>query len=103
MSNMVVRTNINSLNAHRNMRNTGVQQRQSANRLSSGYRINSAADDAAGLAISESMRAQIRGFDRATINAHEGINLVTVADGVLHEVHDMIVCLSQAAHHRFYP
>ena len=63
MSNMVVRTNIKSLNAHRNMKNTGLEQRRAANRLASGFRINSAADDAVGLAISETMRAQIRGLD----------------------------------------
>ena len=90
MSNMVVRTNINSLNAHRNMKNTGLEQRRAASRLSSGFRINSAADDAAGLAISETMRAQIRGLDRASMNAQEGINLTSVADGALNEIHNML-------------
>ena len=90
MSNMVVRTNINSLNAHRNMKNTGAQQRQASNRLSSGYRINSAADDAAGLAISETMRAQIRGLDQANRNTLDGIGLIQTAEGGMHEIGAMI-------------
>ena len=90
MSNMVVRTNINSLNAHRNMKNTGVQQRQASNRLSSGFRINSAADDAAGLAISETMRAQIRGLDQANRNTLDGISLIQTAEGGMQEIGAMI-------------
>ncbi|MCL2047476.1 MAG: hypothetical protein FWG87_02000 [Defluviitaleaceae bacterium] len=91
MSNMVVRTNVFALNAHRNLTNTGLQQRQSSQRLSSGYRINSAADDAAGLAISESMRAQIRGLDQASINAQDGVGLIQTAEGAMSTISDMVI------------
>ena len=90
MSNMVVRTNIFSLNAHRNMKNVGLEQRRSSNRLASGYRINTAADDAAGLAISETMRAQIRGIDQASRNTQDGISMIQTAEGGLAEVVNMI-------------
>ena len=90
MSNMVVRTNVNSLNAHRNMKNTGLEQRRAASRLSSGFRINSAADDAAGLAISETMRAQIRGLDQANRNTLDGIALIQTAEGGMQEIGAMI-------------
>ena len=86
MSNMVVRTNIYSLNAHRNMKNVGLEQRRAANRLSSGFRINSAADDAAGLAISENMRAQIRGLDQASRNAQDGQAMLLTTEGGLEEI-----------------
>ena len=69
---MTVRTNIVALNAHRNMKNNGLGARQATNRLSSGLRINSAA----GLAISETMRAQIRGLDQAYRNTKDGIALI---------------------------
>lgn len=91
MSNMVVRTNIHSLNAHRNMKNVGLQQNRAINRLSSGFRINSAADDAAGLAISESMRAQIRGLDQASRNAQDGQALVMTAEGGMSEITNMLI------------
>jgi flagellin len=91
MSNMVVRTNVFALNAHRNLTNVGLQQRQAAQRLSSGYRINSAADDAAGLAISESMRAQIRGLDQASINAQDGVGLIQTAEGAMQTVSEMVI------------
>jgi len=66
-------------------------QRQAASRLSSGYRVNSAADDAAGLAISESMRAQIRGLDQASINTQDGVGLIQTAEGAMATVSDMII------------
>ncbi|MCL2223412.1 MAG: hypothetical protein FWB96_00420 [Defluviitaleaceae bacterium] len=91
MSNMVVRTNVFALNAHRNLTNTGLQQRQSAQRLSSGFRVNSAADDAAGLAISEAMRAQIRGLDQASINAQDGVGLIQTAEGAMATISDMVI------------
>jgi len=97
MSNMVVRTNIFSLNAHRNLKNVGLQQRTAAKRLASGYRINSAADDAAGLAISETMRAQIRGLDRASHNVQDAIALIQTADGGLAEVSNMIQRIRELA------
>ncbi|MCL2215919.1 MAG: flagellin [Defluviitaleaceae bacterium] len=88
MSNMVVRTNIFSLNAHRNMKNVGLEQKRAANRLSSGYRINSAADDAAGLSISENMRAQIRSLDQGSRNAQDAQAMMLTAEGGLESISD---------------
>jgi len=90
MSNMVVRTNVFALNAHRNMKNVGLEQGRASNRLSSGYRINSAADDAAGLAISETMRAQIRGLDQASRNAQDGQSMLLTTEGGLDEITNML-------------
>ncbi len=90
MSNMVVNTNVLSLNAHRSMKRVGTKQDRSSAKLSSGERINTSADDAAGLAISEKMRAQIRGINRGTQNTQDGINLSNVADGGLQEVSNML-------------
>ena len=90
MANMVVRTNIFALNAHRNMKNVGLEQQRASNRLASGFRINSAADDAAGLAISESMRAQIRGLDQASRNAQDGQALINTAEGGMQEIQNMM-------------
>ncbi|MCL2578060.1 MAG: hypothetical protein FWE27_08425 [Defluviitaleaceae bacterium] len=91
MSNMVVRTNVFSINAHRNLKNVGLSQQKAAERLSSGFRVNSAADDAAGLAISESMRAQIRGLDKASINAQDAVGLIQTAEGAMSTVSDMVI------------
>jgi len=91
MSNMVVRTNVFALNAHRNLTNVGLAQRQSAQRLSSGYRINSAADDSAGLAISETMRAQIRGLDQASVNTQDGVGLIQTAEGAMATISEMVI------------
>ena len=90
MSNMVVRTNVFALNAHRNMKNVGLEQGRASNRLASGYRINSAADDAAGLAISETMRAQIRGLDQASRNAQDGQAMLLTTEGGLEEISNML-------------
>jgi len=90
MSNMVVRTNTFALNAHRNMKNVGMDQSRASNRLSSGFRINSAADDAAGLAISENMRAQIRGLDQASRNAQDGQAMLLTTEGGLEEIGNML-------------
>ncbi len=90
MSNMVVNTNVLSLNAHRSMKRVGADQAKSSAKLSSGERINQAADDAAGLAISEKMRAQIRGLDQASRNSQDAISLVQTADGGLQEVQNMV-------------
>ena len=90
MANMVVRTNVFELNAHRNMKNVGAEQQRSSNRLASGFRINSAADDAAGLAISETMRAQIRGLDQASRNAQDGQALINTAEGGMQEIQNMM-------------
>lgn len=89
MSNTVVNTNVMALNAHRSMKNVGFNQSKAATRLASGLRVNTAADDAAGLAISERMRAQIRGLDQASKNAQDGISLVQVAEGALIEITNM--------------
>ena len=90
-ANTVVRTNVLSLNSHRNLGMVARQQAQASSRLSSGFRINSAADDAAGLAISEKMRAQIRGLDQASRNAQDGISFLQVAEGALNTINEMIV------------
>ena len=95
---MVVQTNIKSLNAHRHMKNTGLEQRRAANRLAnrlaSGFRINTAADNAAGLAISETMRAQIRGLDQGFRNTNDGIALIQTAEGGIAEINAMIKACS---------
>ena len=89
MSNTIVNTNVSALNAHRQILSVGGRQNRSAERLSSGMRINRAADDAAGLAISEGMRNQIRGLDQSVRNSQDGISLVQTAEGALEEVHRM--------------
>ncbi len=90
MSNMVVNTNTLALNSHRSMKRVGNDQAKSSAKLSSGERINTAADDAADLAISEKMRSQIRGLDQASRNSQDAISLVQTADGGLPEVHNMV-------------
>jgi len=87
---MVVRTNVLALNSHRNLGLVGNQQARASARLSSGFRINSAADDAAGLAISEGMRAQIRGMNQASRNAQDGISLIQTAEGFMQTVTEMV-------------
>ena len=86
MSNTIVNTNVSALNSHRAIQSVSGRQARSSERLSSGMRINRAADDAAGLAISEKMRNQIRGLDQATRNSQDGISLVQTAEGALEEV-----------------
>ncbi len=90
MSNMVVNTNVLALNSHRAMKGVGNAQAKASQRLSSGLKINSAADDAAGLAISEKMRAQIRGLDMASKNAQDSISLVQTAEGGMQEIDNML-------------
>jgi flagellin len=82
--------NVEAFNAYRNLNNTSTQISKSMARLSSGYRINSAADDAAGLGISEAMRSQIRGLAQAQRNTQDGISMVQTAEGNLDEVHSML-------------
>jgi len=91
MSNMVVRTNTLALNSHRNLGMVGNQQARSSARLSSGFRINSAADDAAGLGISENMRSQIRGLDQASRNSQDAISLIQTAEGGLNTINEMVI------------
>ena len=87
---MVVQHNLQAMNASRQLNITANAQSKSTEKLSSGYRINRAADDAAGLSISEKMRRQIRGLDRASTNAQDGISAVQTAEGALNEVHSML-------------
>ncbi|MCR4787099.1 MAG: flagellar hook protein, partial [Lachnospiraceae bacterium] len=87
---MVIQHNLQALNSYRMMGITNSSQAKSTEKLSSGYKINRAADDAAGLAISEKMRRQIRGLTQASLNCQDGISLVQIADGALNEVHDML-------------
>jgi flagellin len=82
--------NVEAFNAYRNLNSTSTQISKSMARLSSGYRINSASDDAAGLGISESMRSQIRGLSQAQRNTQDGISMVQTAEGNLDEVHSML-------------
>ena len=86
----VINTNVASLNAQRALSSTQSAQRTAMERLSSGLRINSAKDDAAGLAVSNSMTAQIRGLNQAVRNTNDGISMVQVAEGALVEVTDML-------------
>jgi flagellin len=85
-----VYNNVDAMNAHRLLSNTKAQLSKSMERLSSGLRINRAADDAAGLAVSEGMRSQIRGMNVASRNAQDGVSMVQVADGALSNVGDML-------------
>src|ERR1700755_3030302 len=85
-----INTNIEAFNAHRQLAMTSDRVSKSMERLSSGYRINRAADDAAGLAISEKLRGQIRGLSQAQRNAQDGVSLVQTAEGSLNEVHSML-------------
>ena len=87
---MRIQHNIMSLNAHRQLGNNNNAVSKSLEKLSSGFKINRAGDDAAGLAISEKMRAQITGLTRAQANAQDGISLVQTAEGALTEVHSML-------------
>ena len=92
-----VNTNVASINAQRNLVNTTVQLNRSLERLSSGLRINRAADDAAGLAISERFRADIRGLAQAQRNANDGVSLLQVAEGALNETSGILVRLRELA------
>lgn len=85
-----VQTNMLALNANRQLGLTTRKNAKNTERLSSGYRINRAADDAAGLSISEKMRRQIRGLSQAALNAQDGVSMVQIGEGALNEVHDML-------------
>ena len=87
---MVVQHNLTAMNSNRMLGVTSKTQAKSTEKLSSGYKINRAADDAAGLSISEKMRRQIRGLTQASLNAQDGISCVQTAEGALNEVHDML-------------
>ena len=92
---MVVQHNLRAMNSNRMLGLTNATQSKSTEKLSSGYKINRAADDAAGLSISEKMRRQIRGLSQASLNAQEGISMVQAAEGALTEVHDMLQRMSE--------
>ena len=94
---MVVQHNLTAMNSNRMLGVTTSQQAKSTEKLSSGYKINRAADDAAGLAISEKMRKQIRGLTQASANAQDGISTVQTAEGALTEVHDMLQRMNELA------
>ena len=87
---MIINHNMNAMNAHRNMGMNTNQAGKSMEKLSSGLRINRAGDDAAGLAISEKMRGQIRGLDQASRNSQDGISLIQTAEGALNETHSIL-------------
>lgn len=87
---MIIQHNMLAMNANRMYNSTVDKQKKSTEKLSSGYKINRSADDAAGLAISEKMRRQIRGLTQASQNAEDGISLVQIADAAMAEVHDML-------------
>ena len=94
---MVVQHNMQAMNANRMLNITTGAQSKSTEKLSSGYRINRAADDAAGLTISEKMRKQIRGLDQASTNAQDGVSAVQTAEGALTEVHSMLQRMNELA------
>ncbi|MCM1063057.1 MAG: flagellar hook protein [Eubacterium sp.] len=94
---MVVQHNLTAMNSNRMLGLTTKSQAKSTERLSSGYKINRAADDAAGLAISEKMRKQVRGLTQASTNAQDGISAVQTAEGALTEVHDMLQRMNELA------
>ena len=90
-----ISTNVASINAQGNMRRTSMATEKSMARMSSGFRINQAADDAAGLAISENLRGQIRGMKQASRNSEDGVSLVQVAEGGLNEMSNMLIRLRE--------
>lgn len=94
---MVIQHNLQAANASRVLQNTATKQSKSTEKLSSGYRVNRAADDAAGLSISEKMRHQIRGLKKASENAQNGVSLIQVAEGALGEVHAMLHRMNELA------
>ena len=94
---MIINHNLNSMNAHRNMSFNTAQTGKAMEKLSSGLRINRAGDDAAGLAISEKMRGQIRGLDMASKNAQDGISMIQTAEGALNETHSILQRMRELA------
>ena len=94
---MVVQHNMQAMNANRQLGVTTSAQSKSTEKLSSGYRINRAGDDAAGLKISEKMRSQIRGLDKASSNAQDGVSLIQTAEGALNETHSILQRMNELA------
>src|SRR5438094_604250 len=87
---MRINTNVEAFNAQRNLANTATQYAKSVEKLSSGLRINRAGDDAAGLSISEKLRAQTKGLGQAQRNAQDGISMIQTAEGALNETHSIL-------------
>ncbi len=94
---MVVQHNLTAMNANRQLGITTSSQAKSSEKLSSGYRINRAGDDAAGLTISEKMRSQVRGLNKASANAQDGVSLIQVAEGALGETHSILQRMNELA------
>ena len=94
---MRINNNVMAMNTHRNLGTSTMAGAKSTERLSSGMRINRAGDDAAGLAISEKMRGQIRGLNQASRNAQDGISMIQTAEGALNEVHDILQRMRELA------
>ena len=94
---MIINHNMNAMNAHRQMGINTVQSGKAMEKLSSGLRINRAGDDAAGLAISEKMRGQIRGLDQAARNSQDGISMIQTAEGALNETHSILQRMRELA------
>ena len=94
---MVVQHNLTAMNSNRQLGVTTSAQAKSAEKLSSGYRINRAGDDAAGLKISEKMRSQVRGLNRASTNAQDGVSLIQTAEGALNEAHSILQRMNELA------
>ena len=94
---MVVQHNLTAMNANRQLGITTGQQAKSSEKLSSGYKVNRAADDAAGLTISEKMRSQVRGLNKASDNAQDGISAIQVAEGALNETHSILQRMNELA------
>ena len=94
---MVVQHNLSSMNTNRQLGTVTEAMSKSTEKLSSGYKINRAADDAAGLSISEKLRSQIRGLDKAASNSQDGISLIQVAEGALNETHSILQRMNELA------
>ena len=94
---MVVQHNLSAMNTNRQLGIVTDSMSKSTEKLSSGYRINRAADDAAGLSISEKLRSQIRGLDKAASNSQDGISLIQVAEGALNETHSILQRMNELA------
>lgn len=94
---MIINHNLNAMNAHRQMSINTASAGKSMEKLSSGLRINRSGDDAAGLSISEKMRAQIRGLDQASRNSQDGISMIQTAEGALNEVHSIVQRMRELA------
>ena len=94
---MVVQHNLTAMNANRQLGITTSAQAKSSEKLSSGYKINRAGDDAAGLTISEKMRSQVRGLNKASSNAQDGVSLIQVAEGALNETHSILQRMNELA------